>query len=81
MAPCGYNLALYFSEEQDFPESNLLTADHVGKNRFPLCKLLQRGSGTPPNHSGAIYSAENPAPERNPGLKFTQTDASLKSST
>jgi hypothetical protein len=27
------------------------------------------------NHAGVICSAENPAPERNPGQKLTRTDA------
>jgi hypothetical protein len=36
----GWALALNFSEEQDFMESNLITADHVEKTG----KLFQRGS-------------------------------------
>jgi hypothetical protein len=37
-----------FSEEQDFPESHLITADHVGKTGIPRSKLLQCGSRTQP---------------------------------
>jgi hypothetical protein len=37
-----------FSEEQDFPESNLITADHVGKPGFSRSILLQRSYRTPP---------------------------------
>jgi hypothetical protein len=36
----GYALALDFSEEQDFPESNLITADHVGKNQFFAAQIV-----------------------------------------
>jgi hypothetical protein len=32
-------------QEEDFPKSNLITADHAGKNRF--LAELQRGSRTP----------------------------------
>jgi hypothetical protein len=52
------------------------------KNCTPPCRdssaemTLQRAS--PPefyNHTGAHCSAENPSPERNPGLKGTLMDA------
>jgi hypothetical protein len=39
--PPGCALALDFSEEQDFPERNLIIADHGEKKGFARSKLLQ----------------------------------------
>jgi hypothetical protein len=47
----GFVLGLDFSEEQDCPESNLITDDHAGKTGFSRSHLLQRGSRTPPEQS------------------------------
>jgi hypothetical protein len=34
MVPSRVRFSPGFLQEQDFPESNLITADNVGKNRF-----------------------------------------------
>jgi hypothetical protein len=80
MASVRVPFVLDFPQEQDFPES---AADHAGKNRIPTENGV---SLRKENIVGAIISnkflrscsAENPAPERNPGLERNQNDANFK---
>jgi hypothetical protein len=51
MTPSRIQFSPGFLQEQDFPGSNRITADHVGKTGFSRSKLLQHGSRTPPEQS------------------------------
>jgi hypothetical protein len=52
MAPIRVHFSPGFLQEQDFPGSNFIRADHVGKKPvFLRSKLLQRGARSTSEHS------------------------------
>jgi hypothetical protein len=59
---------MYSSEEQDFPENNLITAEHVGGNRF---SSEQIASAWFKNSAGAVLSGIRTPPEQ-PHFTFTE---------
>jgi hypothetical protein len=75
MAPIRVRFSPGFLHEQDFPGSNLIRADHMGKNGFSQSNLLQRGARSTPEHSSldckpaGAASAEN-SPRKGAPLEF-----------
>jgi hypothetical protein len=76
MAPIRVRFSPGFLQEQDFPGSNLIRTDHVGKKTgFLQSKLLQRGTRSTPEHSSpdckpaGAASKEN-SPRRGAPPKF-----------